>query len=105
MTIFLVILLASLNGVYSTKCTSVDSKYDCGYAGITQDQCESSGCCYVPAGENSATPWCFRASNTYHLGLVERTKTGIRGKLELASDTATSTYGSKLEFPLYGDYL
>lgn len=95
--IHVIILLGSSTWAYNTKCNTVAAKYDCGFEGITQDQCESSGCCYVPAGENSATPWCFRAPNTYNLGLLEETKTGMRGTLEISSDSSASTYGASLE--------
>mmetsp|Transcript_21605 Transcript_21605/g.22362 ORF Transcript_21605/g.22362 Transcript_21605/m.22362 type:complete len:969 (+) Transcript_21605:105-3011(+) len=43
-----------------TTCSLANSdKKDCGYAGITADQCSSKGCCWSPAGDNSNVPWCY----------------------------------------------
>jgi hypothetical protein len=37
-----------------------DSRTDCGYPGINQQQCESSGCCWGPVDPNpNNDPWCF----------------------------------------------
>eukprot|EP00039_Didymoeca_costata_P019529 m.337891 g.337891 ORF g.337891 m.337891 type:complete len:549 (-) comp18262_c0_seq1:177-1823(-) len=36
-----------------------DKKVDCGHVGTKQPDCEASGCCWVPQGGNSKTPWCF----------------------------------------------
>jgi len=33
---------------------------DCGFSGITQQECESKGCCYYPVDPNPGNvPWCF----------------------------------------------
>ena len=34
-------------------------KEDCGYSGITQQQCEENGCCYAESS-TSGIPWCFK---------------------------------------------
>ena len=34
-------------------------KEDCGYAGITQQQCEENNCCYAESS-TSGIPWCFK---------------------------------------------
>lgn len=39
------------------------TKIDCGYSGINQEGCNDNGCCWVPAGQGSSTPWCFYGSN------------------------------------------
>ena len=59
--IFLFFLLPSLFFVFNAAdCTVSDpSKVDCGFTGVTQSQCESSGCCWVPGSQGSSTPWCF----------------------------------------------
>jgi alpha-D-xyloside xylohydrolase len=42
------------------SCVAGDAqKIDCGYAGIDHSACDSKGCCWSPAGENSTVPWCF----------------------------------------------
>ena len=34
-------------------------KEDCGYSGITQQQCEENNCCYAESS-TSGIPWCFK---------------------------------------------
>merc|ERR1712038_221995 len=46
------------------ECPVLDEdKIDCGYPGITQDQCEARDCCYAPADTSEPTPWCFKNSD------------------------------------------
>ena len=73
-------------------------KVDCGYTGIDQAGCESKGCCWSPAGTNSATPWCFSPSLStgYSLTEMTSTSTGYTGKLTLLGG-GTSTYGPDLQ--------
>jgi len=62
-----VVLLVSLllvSVAFGQSCNINNSqKIDCGYSGITEQQCNSKGCCWVPAGQGSSTPWCFYGSN------------------------------------------
>ena len=44
--------------VEDRSCDSVASKVDCGAGGITQEGCESKGCCWVEA-PGTSEPWCF----------------------------------------------
>ncbi|RIA84494.1 glycosyl hydrolases family 31 protein [Glomus cerebriforme] len=39
-------------------CSISDVKYDCGYFGITKEQCEARFCCWRPS-ENPEDKWCF----------------------------------------------
>lgn len=39
-------------------CSISDVKYDCGYFGITQEQCEARFCCWRPS-DNQEDNWCF----------------------------------------------
>lgn len=84
----------------SSSCSIDDSaKKDCGYAGIDQYGCESKGCCWVPAAQNSVTPWCFypgQVSAGYSLSNFAETVTGFSGDLTLIGD-GTSTYGPDLK--------
>eukprot|EP00058_Branchiostoma_floridae_P028301 XP_002613792.1 hypothetical protein BRAFLDRAFT_85333 [Branchiostoma floridae] len=34
-------------------------RHECGWAGITSDQCRSKGCCYNTATTRPEIPWCF----------------------------------------------
>jgi len=46
------------------ECSLPDyKKQDCGFVGIDQNGCEQKGCCWVPAGDNSSTPWCFNKAS------------------------------------------
>ena len=39
-----------------------NDKTDCGFVGITQQQCQSKGCCWDEVYDGSSTPWCFHGS-------------------------------------------
>lgn len=42
------------------KCSVLfPERQDCGYTGISQDGCESRGCCWRPAPDKRGIPWCF----------------------------------------------
>lgn len=92
---------ATCNAVakYGATCAVGDSaKMDCGYAGIDENGCLSKGCCWSPAGQNSATPWCYYAGQTagYTLSGVKETATGVKGTLKLIGD-GTSAYGPDIK--------
>ena len=47
--LFVALTLHLIIGVLSQSCTiSQSARTDCGYAGITQQQCQSKGCCWQP---------------------------------------------------------
>ena len=47
-----------------SDCSVPDSsKIDCGYVGITQSECQASGCCWAQAS-NSEIPWCFKQAGS-----------------------------------------
>lgn len=58
-------LLSSVCVAFAVADCSVpdSSKVDCGYVGITESQCQASGCCYAQAS-NSAIPWCFKQAGS-----------------------------------------
>jgi len=58
-------LLSSICVAFAVADCSVpgSSKVDCGYVGITESQCQASGCCYAQAS-NSAIPWCFKQAGS-----------------------------------------
>ena len=44
-------------------CDSSAARVNCGYDGITQQECQSSSCCWAPVNPNpSNLPWCFRSN-------------------------------------------
>jgi alpha-glucosidase (family GH31 glycosyl hydrolase) len=84
---------------YGSTCAVSDSaKVDCGYAGIDQGGCESKGCCWSPAGDNSATPWCFYAGQSagYSLSGLAETSTGLKGTLKLIGN-GNPAYGPDIK--------
>jgi alpha-glucosidase (family GH31 glycosyl hydrolase) len=82
----------------STCSVSDGDKVDCGFVGVDQGQCEAKGCCWSPAGQNSATPWCFSPSlqTGYSLSEMVSTSTGYSGKLTLLGQP-TQTYGPDIQ--------
>jgi hypothetical protein len=63
-------------------------KVDCGYPGIDSTSCLSKGCCWTPAGDNSATPWCFYGSaevSSYAVNSIQETDYGFSGVLVKSS--------------------
>ena len=69
LVVLLVVLLPVL--VVTQKCdVSNINKADCGYVGITQDQCEAAkSCCWADAGANSLTPW-VTTTTTYYSSII-----------------------------------
>jgi alpha-glucosidase (family GH31 glycosyl hydrolase) len=99
--LFVALLSTLLNLSYGdNNCAVSDSdKIDCGFAGIDQNGCESNGCCWSPAGENSDTPWCYNQAATpslgYELNSLTETLYGYEGSLSLIGK-GTSTYGADI---------
>ena len=59
---FLVIVLAlfSVARAQNNVCDPDGSRTDCGYVGITIDECQQKGCCWYPLyNDPSNLPWCF----------------------------------------------
>jgi hypothetical protein len=43
-------------------CNPAGPRLQCPGGAADQANCVSAGCCWIPAGENSAVPWCFRTN-------------------------------------------
>jgi hypothetical protein len=57
-------MLGLLYLVAAQSCdVSSSQKVDCGYAGINQAQCESTGCCWATGSPGSVEPWCFHKTD------------------------------------------
>jgi len=85
------------SSVWASTCSIDNSqKVDCGHTGTQQADCEASGCCWVPAEQNSAVPWCFYpASNSgYALSNLKETTLGWEGTLSVIDPT--TTYGNSI---------
>ncbi|CAK8694670.1 uncharacterized protein LOC143445484 [Clavelina lepadiformis] len=46
-------------------------RLDCGYGGITPNECTKAGCCFLPT-DSSGIPWCFYRNET---AIIHRTTT------------------------------
>lgn len=98
-TTFLLSLQISLST--SLNClVPTEDKIDCGQIGTDENECYLSGCCWYPAGANSETPWCYKASSaavtSYALSSLSETSTGFLGYLELLS-SPSEVYGNDIE--------
>jgi alpha-glucosidase (family GH31 glycosyl hydrolase) len=63
---------------------------NCGYAGVSQQTCESAGCCWNKLTDGSSLPWCFFSSipaATYALSNMQQTSTGYQGTLTTSQTT------------------
>lgn len=67
----------------SPLCNPAGPRLQCPGGASDQPSCASAGCCWIPAEENSAVPWCFRKNG---------------GKSEYVVDDAFSS--EKLSVPL-----
>ena len=68
----------------------VGSRIECGYAGITAEQCQARGCCWKPAEIGSARPWCYRAPSEvpgYEVTSFQKTSNGYVMDLVLLGPT------------------
>jgi len=80
---------------------SVDTfqRNECGYAGITQDECTSKGCCYDSSvGSSSGIPWCYSngINSEYSLSQLSPTDYGLQGILTI-SKGQNSIYGEDIK--------
>uniref|UniRef100_A0A7S4LNP1 glucan 1,4-alpha-glucosidase n=1 Tax=Oxyrrhis marina TaxID=2969 RepID=A0A7S4LNP1_OXYMA len=54
------LLLSAFLAASADQCdVAEEQRSDCGFVGVTQDQCESKGCCWKEAGQGSSVPWCY----------------------------------------------
>lgn len=61
--LFSLLSAAAVSMVVSDCSVPDSSKIDCGYVGITQTECQASGCCWAQAS-NSEIPWCFKQAGS-----------------------------------------
>jgi len=88
-------LLAIVQCVSALDC-QVESKSDCGYVGIDEQQCVNRGCCWQPS--QSGAPWCFHGQTSvpqWVVGSSFPSATGITAQIKLANAGA-GTYGPAL---------
>lgn len=89
---------ASVGNCYTCSEVVDSDKVDCGFAGITAEQCASQKCCWAPEGQDSATPWCYKKAgddqSAYTLIGMRKTEIGFEGQLNVAKDDGQ--YGTAL---------
>ena len=62
-------------------------QWQCPGRAADETNCISAGCCWIPAGENSAVPWCFRTN-------------GGKSDYEVVDASSPSFPGEKFSVPL-----
>jgi glucoamylase len=81
----LIILYALCQAAIAEECDLPDiEKLDCGYLGITQGECEISGCCWIP-DDTHGIPWCYRKRSEGSCFILQRTMLEPFNKSELES--------------------
>eukprot|EP00475_Leptophrys_vorax_P026380 TRINITY_DN3720_c0_g1_i2.p1 TRINITY_DN3720_c0_g1~~TRINITY_DN3720_c0_g1_i2.p1 ORF type:complete len:685 (-),score=109.37 TRINITY_DN3720_c0_g1_i2:759-2813(-) len=85
--VFVVGVILLVRAASAVVCDTEAQRTDCGFYGITQQQCEAKGCCWSPASGGSGNiPWCFVASNPasgYSVASVASRSDGLDLKLTL----------------------
>lgn len=66
----------------------VQLRSDCGYIGITEDQCSSKGCDWLPS-EDAKIPWCFRPMPQCNKGYTVANESDTKTWKTLSATTAT----------------
>ena len=77
----------------SPLCNPAGPRLQCPGGASDQPSCVSAGCCWVPAGENSAVPWCFSSN-------------GGKSEYEVVADadaaaTSLGLFSEKFSVPLF----
>lgn len=61
------LLSLTLGWTHAQQCYFAGPRVDCGFIGITAEQCKDQGCCWLPAEFEGAPhidlPWCFYSNN------------------------------------------
>ena len=57
-----------------------DERIDCGWNGVTKQQCEAKGCCYDDSWSHDGAPYCFYAAG---ISIPEPSKLIIKPSLLL----------------------
>ena len=62
LVVVVVVAVAAL--VAAQSCNNSGNRVDCGFTGITQQQCQAQGCCWNQVNPNpNNLPWCFYSNN------------------------------------------
>jgi len=88
----------TVSGGKTTDCVSdkscevdANSRQDCGYIGITQNECVSSGCCWAESSINGV-PWCFysKTKPVKTTTILKATTTKITTTLKVTTSKTTT---------------
>jgi len=88
----------ALTAAQNTTCDPNGPRTDCGFYGITQDQCQAKSCCWGPVFEadgskSGDTPWCFFPNSApatqYNLINITQTSTGYLGYVGVNDSSST----------------
>ena len=98
--LIIALLSAAVARASLQSCAVNDSKKtDCGFMGVTEDQCLTKGCCWYPLSEGSSTPWCYASEGVggYTLSNFKETILGYEGSLSLSSQSSITAYGDDIK--------
>lgn len=78
----------SLDRLHALSCTvEPGHRSDCGYLGVSREDCERQGCCWDPVHQLNGIPWCFhRQAQTCHgysATDIQETPEGLQATLNL----------------------
>ena len=51
-----------------SSCSSCGQKKECGFLGVTESECQQSGCLWCPTSDGSSDPWCIVKSGSSSSG-------------------------------------
>lgn len=97
--VIVVVLISSLvsDATASTCSVSSSQKKDCGYIGVTEDDCVKKNCCWqsVANSTDGDIPWCYYPSEavkgSYKLTDMKLTDDGYSGTLQMSSTDDTDS--------------
>lgn len=77
-------------GATDLVCDYSGPRFDCGYVGISQEECENKKCCWIPATRfdfvHIDVPWCFtRNAQEAHYSVLQHTPHSLSLSLEKSS--------------------
>jgi Glycosyl hydrolases family 31/N-terminal barrel of NtMGAM and CtMGAM, maltase-glucoamylase/Trefoil (P-type) domain len=96
------LLTVLLRSTASQQCWFAGPRVDCGFVGITADQCKDQGCCWQPAEFEGAPhidlPWCFYSNNepsTY--AISQKFTPSLQGKTSMGNTGGGNSGGGNLK--------
>lgn len=91
----LLALALALLALADTSCDKFGPRSDCGHVGMSPQECEDKGCCWLPAEFEGAPhvdlPWCFQPNAGASEYRATNAQEGKDGSLQAVLELGTST--------------